>query len=570
MPRAPRGHMIRLVRCILLCCTGLTVVACGPTTSTLRVIQTTDIHGHYSHSPGRSDQGGLRRLATYVEQARVQGPVLLLDSGDMWSGTLLSDSNEGSVGIGAFNALGYDAAALGNHEFDYGAVGPGRDGDLFGALKKRLREASFPILAANLIDRKTGKLPDWPGLQATKLIERAGFRIGLIGIVTPETPSITFPYVGDALVFGDPVETVRRQAKLLRDKGAELVFVVAHEGGQCDELKNPRDRSSCQEAAPSFQLAMSLETGLVDAIFGGHTHRKTAHWVNSTAVIQSGRYAESVGVLDVIRSGGGVPELRIQPIQQLDMKVTGRLAQDVDAILSPAEGDVERIRSEKLGARIIRPLARDRVRSAPLGTYLCDTMLKVFPERQICMLNSGGMRNEIPAGDVTYGQLYDAFPFGNHAAFLNVSGKILLELLRIGTSGAHGVFQVAGVKVDFDLSKDFCPQHDRTGDGVIDAHDRDRIVSATLADGSEIVPDAEYRILTNSFMASGGDGLRTTLAKAEPSRIKPLYDELPIRELLAKFWRENRPVVNSLDNPVMPTPRMRAFNALPNKACPKR
>ncbi len=546
--------------------------ACAPSTSSLRVIQTTDIHGHYSQSPSghaEAEHGGLRRLATYVEKQRSKGHVLLLDSGDMWSGTLLSDPNEGRVGTKAFNALGYDAAALGNHEFDYGSIGSGRKGDRFGALRARISEASFPILAANLIDRATGKIPDWKGFQGTRLLRRGGFSIGIIGIVTPETPSITFPYVGDTLIFQDPVKVVHREAKKLRDEGAELVFVVAHEGGICKDVSDPNDRGSCWEGAPSFQLAMALKAGLVDAIFGGHTHRKTAHWVNGIAVIQSGRYASHVGVLDVIRVPGNKPKLTIQPIVRLDMEPEGELARRIDEVLVKAESDVERIRGEKLGARLVRPLTRDRIQSAELGTYLCDTMLKVFPDRQLCLLNSGGMRNALPAGDITYGSLYDAFPFGNHAAFMDVPGEVLLELLRIGTSGAHGVFQVAGVEVDFDLSKDFCPKADLNGDGVVDAHDRDRIVSIKLADGSSIAPDKEYRIITNSFMASGGDGLRATLKKVNADRINLLYDKLPIREQLAKYWREHKPVVNSPDKPAMKVRRMRASGSLPNKVCPK-
>jgi 5'-nucleotidase len=546
-------------------------VGCAPTQSALRVIQTTDIHGHFTKSPSKSekdDHGGLRRLAAYVEQERARGPVLLLDSGDMWSGTLLSDPNEGRVGVDAFNALGYDAAALGNHEFDYGAAGSGRKGDPFGALKARLKQAKFSILAANLVDRKTGELPDWPGLRATRLVKRGGFTIGLIGIVTPETPSITFPHVGDALRFDDPVEVVRREAVALRTKGADLIFVVAHEGGICKRLGDPNDRASCWEGAPSFQLAMALEPGTVHAIFGGHTHRKTAHWVNGVAVIQSGKYASDAGVLDIVRVPGEKPVLAIRPLASLNLEPVGSLAEKVDRVLGPAEEDVKRIRAEKLGARLIRPLTRDRIQSAELGTYLCDVMLKVFPDRDICMLNSGGMRNALPAGDITYGSLYDAFPFGNHAAFVDVPGEVLLELLRIGTSGAHGVFQVAGVEVDFDLSKDFCPSVDRNADGKIDAHDRDRILNVRLADGSVIAPDKEYRIIMNNFMASGGDGLRATLEKTHASRVQFLYDRLPVREQLAKYWRQHKPVINSPDKPVMSKRRMRAAGTAPDKVCP--
>jgi 5'-nucleotidase len=562
---------MKKVRFLALFCIPLVFVGCVQTQSALRVIQTTDVHGHYTKSPSKSeadDHGGLRRLAAYVDQERSRGPVLLLDSGDMWSGTLLSDPNEGRVGVDAFNALGYDAAALGNHEFDYGVTGSGRKGDPFGALKARLKQANFSILAANLVDRQTGELPDWPGLRATRLVKRGGFTIGLIGIVTPETPSITFPHVGDALRFDDPVAVVRREAVGLRTQGAELIFVVAHEGGMCKQLGDPRDRGSCWDGAPSFQLAMALEPGTVHAIFGGHTHRKTAHWVNGVAVIQSGKYASDAGVLDIVRRPGEKPVLTIRPMASLNLEPVGALAEKVDRILGPAEADVERTRSEKLGARLIRPLTRDRIQSADLGSYLCDVMLKVFPDRHICMLNSGGMRNALPAGEITYGSLYDAFPFGNHAAFIDVPGEVLLELLRIGTSGAHGVFQVAGVEVDFDLSKDFCPTVDRNADGKIDAHDRDRILDTRLADGSAIAPDKEYRIIMNNFMASGGDGLRSTLKKIHESRIQFLYDRLPVREQLAKYWRQHKPVINSPDNPVMSKRRMRAIGTSPDKVCP--
>ena len=165
-----------------------TLVACAAPKGQLRILHTTDIHGHFAD--------GLSGVASIIDEVRAEGhEVLLLDSGDMWSGTLISDRNEGALGVQAYNALGYDAAAVGNHEFDYGPIGPERTGssDPFGSLKARIKEAHFPILSANIKERTSGDIPPWENLAASVMIERAGYRIGIVGATTEETPSITFP-----------------------------------------------------------------------------------------------------------------------------------------------------------------------------------------------------------------------------------------------------------------------------------------------------------------------------------------------------------------------------------------
>ena len=136
----------------------LTLIAgCATPHGHLRIVHTTDVHGHFAD--------GLTGVASFVDEVRSENAeVLLLDSGDMWSGTLMSDRTEGSLGIAAYSAMGYDAVAIGNHEFDYGPVGIERTGgdDPFEALKERMAEAPFPMLSANLIDKATGAPPDWP------------------------------------------------------------------------------------------------------------------------------------------------------------------------------------------------------------------------------------------------------------------------------------------------------------------------------------------------------------------------------------------------------------------------
>lgn len=558
----------------LLLAAALVSAGCPAATRQLRVIQTTDVHGFYdtpADSDGAPTPGGLRRLAARLDrEAEADTEVLLIDSGDMWSGTLLSDRREGAPGVAAYNALGYAATALGNHEFDYGPAGLGEQAagaDPFGALKQRLSEARFPVLAANLRDRTTGKLPDWPNLRAATIVERAGLRIGIIGVITEETPTIAFPYVGQALEFADVAATVTREAQQLRAQQVDLVFVLAHLGGGCKRFDDPDDRSSCQEDSELFNLAVALPRGLVDAIFGGHSHQQVAHRVGDIAIIQAGAQARALGVLDVVLRPEQRPELRIHPPEPLVAGGKTPLVAKVDAVLAPLEAEVAELRAEKLGARLVEPLTRSYDDASPLGSFLCDALVQLYPDHPICLLNPGGLRRDLPAGDLTYGALYDVMPFGNHVATAALTGAELLELLRVAASGAHGALQVAGLHYVYDRAKDPCPAADRNGDGAKDAIDRDRLLSATLASGAAIDPAATYQIVTNSFLASGGGGFTHVVNKLPAGRVQIRYDQLPAREQIAALLRRTRPILNSRDKPVMPTPRVEARGAEANQRC---
>src|SRR4026209_2723788 len=162
----------RLLTAVLLVSISIAHLAAQRSSSlTISVIATSDVHGGVLP---RGDRGGLALLGGYVRNvrsARLQdgGGVLLVDSGDMFQGTLESNLNEGAAVVRAYNALKYDAAAIGNHDFDFGPVGPAtgpraRGDDPCGALKARAAEAQFPFLAANLVDEKTGALPKWPNV----------------------------------------------------------------------------------------------------------------------------------------------------------------------------------------------------------------------------------------------------------------------------------------------------------------------------------------------------------------------------------------------------------------------
>lgn len=273
---------------------------------TLSILSTTDLHGHLETLP---------RIAGFISNVRKAraadgGAVLVLDGGDMFQGELASNLNEGAAVVAAYNQIAYDAVTVGNHEFDFGPVGPAvipkKGQNPRGALQARAAEANYPFLAANTLDKATGAPLSAPNIKPAVIVDVNGVKVGLIGVLTLEaTQSILVP-VFDGLKLGAIDEAIRRQALLLRDnakaikaQGATIVIAVAHAGGNCSRFDNPDDLASCDHNAEIFEVARKLEPGLVDAIVGGHTHQKVAHRVNGIPIIQAGKNGETLARLDL-------------------------------------------------------------------------------------------------------------------------------------------------------------------------------------------------------------------------------------------------------------------------------
>jgi 2',3'-cyclic-nucleotide 2'-phosphodiesterase (5'-nucleotidase family) len=168
-------------------------------TVTLSIVGTTDLHGAVFPTNGR---GGLAVLAGFVNNLRAAraadgGAVLLLDAGDTFLDGMESNLSEGALVVDAYNAMGYTAAAIGNHEFDYGSVdAPGArqtSGDLRGALKARAVQARYSFLAANLIDTSTDRVVEWPNVRPSTAVEAAGVRVGIVGLMTVDALAATAP-----------------------------------------------------------------------------------------------------------------------------------------------------------------------------------------------------------------------------------------------------------------------------------------------------------------------------------------------------------------------------------------
>jgi 5'-nucleotidase len=444
---------------------------------TLSIVATTDLHGDIEPRDGR---GGLAVFGGYVRNVRAAraadgGAVLLVDSGDTFLGGMESGLSEGAIVIDAYDALGYTAAAIGNHEFDFGPAdldgarqALGRDPR--GALKARAAQARFPYLAANLIDAATGRPVDWPNVRPSAIVTAAGVRVGLIGVMTRDALRATLAVNVQGLETAPLEPAVAAEAAKLRAAGAAIVVVVAHAGGACDELRDPADLASCDADAEIFRLARGLPAGLVDAIAAGHTHQAVAHEVAGVAIVQAFAHGRAFGRvdLDVDRRTGRVVRRTIHAPQEIcarQQRADGTCSPDgalaryegravrpddaVEAAMAREREHVLRLRAAPLGVVLDAPLARAGDDESALGNLFADAERELTAGADVAINNNyrGGLRADLPAGPLTFGALYDAFPYDNRLVTLTLTGADLRAVLatevRRGRRGALGVSGLA-------------------------------------------------------------------------------------------------------------------------------
>jgi 5'-nucleotidase len=437
---------------------GAASAATSPDVVTLSIVATTDLHGNLVPRDGR---GGLAEFGGYVRNLRAAraedgGAVLLVDSGDTFQGGIESDLSEGAVVVDAYAALGYSAAAIGNHEFDFGAAdGPGarepRGGDPRGAIKAAATRAPFPFLAANLIDDATGKGVDWANVHASTLLTAAGVKVGIVGVMSINALRATLRANVQGLHLAPLVETVAAEAAALRARGAQVVIVAAHAGGACTDFTTPRDLSSCDPEAEIFTLARSLPHGLVDVIAAGHTHQAVAHEVAGIAIVEAYALGRAFGRVDLAfdRRSGEVVRQTIFPPRDICLPQTERVGCDVtgtaaetyegraltpdpaiEAAMAPALARVHALQAAPLGVVLDTPIPRAATPDSPLGNLFADVQ-RERSRSDVAINNNvrGGLRGDLPAGPLTFGRLYDVFPFDNRLLTLAITGAELRAVL---------------------------------------------------------------------------------------------------------------------------------------------
>jgi len=422
----------------------------GPTIS---ILSTTDLHGHIESLPRI---GG---LAANVRRARRAdgGGVLLVDAGDAFQGELASNLNEGARVVDAMNAIGYSAAAIGNHEFDFGPVGPvsiPRPGDdPRGALKARAAQAKYPVLAANLIELGTGQPSHARNIQPSAIVEVAGVRVGLIGLLTLETTQSVLASVFAGLGLTPLEDAIAREARLLRARGATVVVVVAHAGGGCTRFDNPDDLSSCRQDDEIFKVVRSLPPNTVDAVVAGHAHDRIAHRVAGVPVIEAGKSGETLGRVDLYVDpvSHRVVGSKVFPLEtRTTLTYEGApVVDDPEAsrIAAQAIATAAKLRQRPLGVTLNGPIVRGRGTESALGNLVADLMRKARPQADVALTHAGGLRADLPAGPLVYGALYEVYPRDSNFALATLTAGQLESALAENVAGPSGLLiSLSGIR----------------------------------------------------------------------------------------------------------------------------
>jgi len=510
-----------------------------PGAVTLTIIGTNDLHGAIERLPIFG--GYMANLRT--ARAKDGGGVLLIDAGDMFQGTLESNLAEGADVVRAYNQLGYAAAAVGNHEFDYGPVGPqvtasSIEDDARGALKARAREAKFPLLAVNIVDKKSGARIKWPNMPASVMVTAAGVKVGIIGASTESTPFTTMPANFADLAIAAPAQAIADEAKALRGQGAQLIVVTAHIGSACKDLDHPADTSSCNKSEELFRMIAGLPKGVVDVIVAGHTHAGIAHRIDDIAVIESFSNGRAFGRIDLrIAPDGHITSVKLHkpralcegeaegnPIPAAECKPGDYegspvfVDREVAVIATDAMTRALKRRNEKLGVALTGVVAKSYGSESAVGNLFTDLMLAARPDAQVALTNGGGLRADLPAGDLTYGQLYEAMPFDNRFAIVDVKGSDLRRLVTTNLQRGGGILSWGGL--------------------VAKARCKGSSLDVAITVGKKPLADgAAYKVVTSDFLASGGDGLIGRL-KLPDGAIK--MTDVIIRDAIADVLRKRK------------------------------
>ncbi|HKU37312.1 MAG TPA: bifunctional UDP-sugar hydrolase/5'-nucleotidase [Polyangiales bacterium] len=489
---------------------------------TISVVATNDMHGRLTQLPLFGGYVANLRAA----RAADGGGVLLLDAGDMFQGTLASNLSEGAAMLRGYAALGYSAAALGNHEFDFGPLGPActpahADDDPLGALRARIAEAKFPLLSSNLRAHDGAPVTKLlPGLRPSVLREVAGVRIGIVGALTMETLSATHSANTGALSLVPLAASVDAEARTLRAQGAQLVIALVHAGGDCREVDDPNDISSCDARAEGFALARALTPGSVDLIVGGHTHAFVAQRVAGIPMIESGCNGRAFGRVDFTLRGGDPKQLSARifaphplctdalerPVCALERYEGAKVERDA-TVLGAISEDLARARSaaeQPLGVEITAPLERASDVESPLSNLVVDLMRRAVPGAHAAFNNPGSVRVSLTPGPLTYGRMFEMLPFENRLASVRMRVSDLAKVVSNSLQSDRGLVSLSGVRAVAACRA-----------GRLD-------VSLTGDDGKPLPPQRMLKVVTSDYVVASGDGLLTGVALPEARiRIQP-------------------------------------------------
>ena len=533
--------------------------AAGRAGRKLVVVGINDTHGallpappsHALSAVTRSDIGGADWFAGYLDAIRAEAKeggnaVVVLDGGDQFQGTLISNQFQGHSVVDVYNAMGITAAAVGNHEFDFGMP----------ALKDNMARAKYPMLAANIFLKGTRNRPGWA--KPSVIVDIEGIKVGIIGLSTVETPLTTNAVNIADLEFADGGQIAAQEADALRARGATVVLVTAHAGPFPPDNEIQHIAEACK--------------GKVDAIVSGHHHTaiKPPLIVANIPIVQSGAKLVNFSTIELTLdeanqrtaftvNEGNVPEnLAPQPILHTyngaPATWRGRKVEPdakVSAILGGYDVQVKRLRDSKIGEsavdlhkggkdNLLANLTADALRSGAGGALKAKYALQ----------NSGGLRvSEIPAGPITFGQIFDLYPFDNQQMVVSLKALQLRDALEAVLHSGKGPLGVSGLSYTIDWEKFATPKAVKEAPaGALVTRVVDEATGKPLCETRSCTPkdcqstcvDGTFTVSVTDFLANGGDGL--SMLKQAPRQVGSVL----CRDIIVAYVKEHQPLTEVL------------------------
>ena len=493
-----------LVLCLVLSlsCTAFAANEAQPLSGKTVILHSNDVHGAIDLYAA---------MAALKADYEAQGAeVILADAGDYSQGTVYVSVNKGADAVTMMNATGYDVATIGNHEFDYG----------YAQLAENMKAAKFKVLCADVLGADGKTIFD-----ANTIIEKGGVKIGFFGLETPEAQTKANPKLIQGLKFlagkdgKELYACAAAQVADLKAQGADIVVCLAHLG--VDESSEPYT---------SYDLTKNVKG--IDFIIDGHSHTVMTAGPNGEAIQSTGTAFANIGVITIDNATKKIVGNELKTIWHTEKNADGKSVTVVDyktrdekvaaaakAIIDPidkAYGEKFAVSEVELngakapnGNRDSETNLGDLITDAMLWKVLADAEITVAKENVVAITNGGGIRTSIGMGDVTKKDINTVLPFGNTLAVVYVKGSELLEALEASTfctpKSIGGFPQVAGMQFKvttyekYDANAEPYPGSTYYGPKTIN-----RVTIGSI-NGKDFDPEATYAVITNNFVAGGGD-----------------------------------------------------------------
>ena len=458
------------------------------------IVTFNDFHGSLAES--KSDVGAAK-LVGEIKRVKEENPnTVVVTGGDIYQGSAMSNLLKGEPVTAMLKEMGLEFSAVGNHEFDWG----------YEHIPDWAKAGEFDFLASNIYEKETGEPVEWA--KPYGVVEREGKKVGFIGLATPETAYKTKPDNVAHLEFKDPVEATKTWVNYLEnEEKVDAVVVLSHLGSE-------QNRETGEITGEIVEVA---EVPGVDAIISAHSHQKVEGKVNGVPVIQAYKNGRNLGYVNLKFDDKNelVVTTKLDDISK--RKDTLPVDKNMEDILAKFEADLAPIMNEKV-ADLSVDLPHDRDTGvSPMGATVAETMRRIV-DADIAITNGGGVRAPLMAGTITVGDMYTILPFDNTLVTMEMKGSDIIKVLEHGIEPDNfGWGQHAGIKLWY------TPGAERG----------EKITSVRLADGTKLENDKYYTVVTNDFMAVGGDSYDFSAAK------NVVDTNLVIRDEMANYWKEN-------------------------------